>query len=83
MDLRDTSPGKTTSDRHPIHLFLGTFDSSTVCIWFPKVQKRTKDQCNACSSWSDPDGVSFLYIQVAAGETEYGMYFGISPLLIK
>ena len=46
-------------------------------IWFPKVKRRTKDQCSACSSWSDPDGVSFLCIQVIVRAMENGMCFGI------
>ena len=63
--------------------FWGPLTQALCAIWFPQVQRRMKAQCNESSSWSDRDGVSFLYIQVAAGATEYGMDFGNSPLLMK
>ena len=76
MVLKDTSPGKTTSDRLPIYLLLGLLTQLLCAILFPKVKRRTKESSNEYTPWYDPDGVSFLYIQVASGAMDNGMYFG-------
>ena len=79
----DTSQGKTTSDRHPIHWVLWPLTQPLCPILHPKVTKRTEEWCKYCISWSRPDGVFLPNIQVAVGAREKGMYFGNSFLLRK
>ena len=79
----DTSPGKTTSYRHLIHLLLWPLTQPLCPILYPKVTKRTQEWCKYCISWSHPDGVFFPNIQVAIGAREEGMYSGNSFLLRK